>query len=214
MCALPSRVRFGPFECDLTTGELSKAGRTLKLQEQPTQILVELLSRAGDVISREDLRRRLWPDDTFVDFDNALNVGVRKVREALGDVAPTARYVETIRGQGYRFIAPVSRALPDSEPPAVLAPPVPEAVPKRRPVFIAAAVAGLALAALIALRPLATERTVQSLAVLPFENLLVDAGRQYLVDGLSAAIAVDLAARTEGPRDFQRVSVCASRPRG
>jgi TolB-like protein/DNA-binding winged helix-turn-helix (wHTH) protein/tetratricopeptide (TPR) repeat protein len=196
MCAAPSSVRFGPFECDLTTGRLSKGGRTLRLQEQPAQILVALLSRAGEVISREELRQRLWSDGTFVAFDNALNVGVRKVREALGDVAPTARYIETVRGHGYRFIAPVTSALPDVEAAVAPAPPQLRPVRQGRPMFTAAILSALVLAALVALRPGATELRVQSLAVIPFENLLEDSGQQYLVDGLSAGIAADLGART------------------
>jgi serine/threonine-protein kinase len=104
-------VRFGPFECDLTTGDLSRQGRSIKLQDQPRQVLIALLEEPGRVVTREALQRRLWSDDTFVDFDNALNVAMRKIREALGDVAPVAHYVETVRGQGYRFIAPVSARL-------------------------------------------------------------------------------------------------------
>jgi hypothetical protein len=94
----PHLVRFGPFVCDTSTGELWKSGRPIRLQEQPRQLLAALLQQPGEVLSRDELRRRLWTDGTFVDFDNALNVGIRKIREALGDDAPTARYVETVRG--------------------------------------------------------------------------------------------------------------------
>src|SRR5688500_4906295 len=105
--APPVRVRFGSFVCHLRTGELWKAGRPIRLQEQPRHILLALLRQPGVVLSREELRQQLWPDGTFVDYDNALNVGIRRIREALGDTAPAAHYVETVRGQGYRFIAPV-----------------------------------------------------------------------------------------------------------
>ncbi len=100
-------VRFGVFEFDLVTGDLWKAGRRIRLQNQPRQVLRVLVSRADDLVTRDELRRELWPDDTFVDFDNGLNVAIRKIREALDDEAPSPRFVQTERAQGYRFIAPV-----------------------------------------------------------------------------------------------------------
>ena len=103
-------LRFGVFEVDLRAGELRKNGRKLKLQEQPFQVLVALLERSGEVVTREDLRRRLWPDDTFVDFDNGLNIAVRKLRTALSDEAEKPRYVETLPRRGYRFIGSVHLA--------------------------------------------------------------------------------------------------------
>ena len=105
-------LRFGVFEVDLRAGELRKNGRKLKLQEQPFQVLVALLERSGEVVTREDLRRRLWPDDTFVDFDNGLNIAVRKLRTALSDEAEKPRYVETLPRRGYRFIGSVHLAVP------------------------------------------------------------------------------------------------------
>jgi cholera toxin transcriptional activator len=109
--ASPARriVRFGVFEVDLAAGELRKSGRKLRLQEQPFQMLALLLERPGDVITREELRQKLWPADTFVDFDHSLNTAVNKVREALGDSASHPLYVETIARRGYRFLAPVER---------------------------------------------------------------------------------------------------------
>lgn len=100
-------LRFGPFEADLRAGELRKNGLRLKLQEKPFQILALLLERAGDVVTREELQQRLWPEDTFVDFDNSLNTGISKLREALGESASLPRYIETIPKRGYRLIAPV-----------------------------------------------------------------------------------------------------------
>src|SRR5580698_4209071 len=97
--------QFGPFEVDSNSGELLKNGSRVKLQEQPYRLLVALLERPGEVISREDLRNRLWQNDTFVDFENGLRVAVRKLREALGDDAENPRYVETIPKRGYRFLA-------------------------------------------------------------------------------------------------------------
>jgi DNA-binding winged helix-turn-helix (wHTH) protein len=100
-------ARFGVFELDLSAGELRKNGAKLRLQEQPFQVLALLLERAGDVVTREEMRRKLWPADTFVDFDHSLNTAVNKLRETLGDSASSPRYIETLARRGYRFIAPV-----------------------------------------------------------------------------------------------------------
>jgi len=103
-------LRFAVFEVDLTAGELRKHGTRIRLQEQPFQILVYLLDRAGEVVTREELRQQLWPANTFVDFDHSLNTAVNKLREALGDSASNPRYVETLARRGYRFLAPVQPA--------------------------------------------------------------------------------------------------------
>jgi cholera toxin transcriptional activator len=100
-------VRFGVFELDSAAGELRKSGARLRLQEQPLRVLALLLERAGDVGTREELRQKLWPADTFVDFDHSLNTAVNKLRETLGDSASSPRYIETLARRGYRFIAPV-----------------------------------------------------------------------------------------------------------
>jgi cholera toxin transcriptional activator len=113
-----SRVaRFGVFELDLTAGELRKGGVKLRLQEQPFQVLALLLERAGDLVTREELQQKLWPSDTFVDFDHSLNTAINKVREALGDSASSPRYVETLARRGYRFIAPVRADAPRESSP-------------------------------------------------------------------------------------------------
>jgi cholera toxin transcriptional activator len=104
-------ARFGVFELDLAAGELRKNGAKLRLQEQPFQVLAMLLERAGDVVTREELRQKLWPADTFVDFDHSLNTAVNKLREALGDSASSPRYIETMARRGYRFIAPVQNSV-------------------------------------------------------------------------------------------------------
>lgn len=103
-------IQFSVFELDLRVGELRRNGSKVRLQEQPLQVLVSLLERPGEVVSREELRGRLWPADTFVDFDHSLNAAVRRLRDALGDSAETPRFVETVARRGYRFIAPVSGA--------------------------------------------------------------------------------------------------------
>jgi cholera toxin transcriptional activator len=100
-------ARFGVFELDLGAAELRKNGAKLRLQEQPFRVLALLLERAGDVVTREELRQKLWPADTFVDFDHSLNTAVNKLRETLGDSASAPRYIETLARRGYRFIAPV-----------------------------------------------------------------------------------------------------------
>jgi cholera toxin transcriptional activator len=107
-------VRFGVFIADLSAGELHKNGVRVRLQEQPFQVLAYFLERPGEVVTRGDLRQKLWPADTFVDFDHSLNTAVNKVREALGDSASSPRYVETLARRGYRFLAPVERTDPSS----------------------------------------------------------------------------------------------------
>src|SRR6266436_8309427 len=101
----PSKItRCGVFEIDLKAFELRKHGLRLKLSEQPFQILAILLEKPGEIVTREELRERLWPGDTFVDFDHGLNAAVNKLREALCDSADSPRYVETLPRRGYRFI--------------------------------------------------------------------------------------------------------------
>ncbi len=102
---LPRIVRFGVFEVDLRAGELRKHGLRIKLQEQPFQVLAMLLERAGEIVTREEMQKKLWPSDTFVDFDHGLNKAINKIREALGDSADSPRYIETLARRGYRFIA-------------------------------------------------------------------------------------------------------------
>lgn len=100
-------LRFGIYEADLSTGELRKNGRKIRLQEQPFQILALLLEHPGEVVTREEIQQKLWPSDTFVDFDHGLNTAINKVRAALGDSAGNPRFVETLAKRGYRFLAPV-----------------------------------------------------------------------------------------------------------
>jgi DNA-binding winged helix-turn-helix (wHTH) protein len=106
----PKTVRFGVFEIDFTNTELRKHGVRLRIQQQPFQILAALLERPGEVVKREELIGRLWPDGTVVDFDRGLNAAVTRLRQALSDSAESPKYVETIAGRGYRFIASVEPA--------------------------------------------------------------------------------------------------------
>lgn len=134
-------VRFGVFELDLSAGELRKNGVKLRLQGQPFQVLTLLLERSGKVVTREELQQKLWPSDTFVDFDHSLNTAINKVREALGDSASSPRYVETLARRGYRFIAPVQNEPPVQGEPrdtaietaAGIARPAADAAPSARP---------------------------------------------------------------------------------
>ena len=104
----PRQFRFGAFEVNEAVGELRKNGIRIKLHAQPFQILVMLLERPAELVTREEMRRRLWDEDTFVDFDHGLNTAVNKLREALGDLASQPRHIETVPGKGYRFLAPVT----------------------------------------------------------------------------------------------------------
>jgi TolB-like protein/DNA-binding winged helix-turn-helix (wHTH) protein/Tfp pilus assembly protein PilF len=127
----PRNVRFGVFEADMEAGELRKHGLRLKLSEQPFQILAMLVARPGEVVSREVLRERLWPSDTFVDFDHGLNNAVMRLREVLGDSSDHPRFIETLPRRGYRFIAPVELKSSGAEHPA------PEAVASEKAAGIA-----------------------------------------------------------------------------
>jgi DNA-binding winged helix-turn-helix (wHTH) protein len=135
-------VRFGVFELDLNSGELSKNGRKSKLQDQPFRILSLLLQQPGDIITRERLKDLLWLGDTFVDFDHSLNAAIAKLRQALGDSAESPRFIETVARRGYRFIAPVTGTGADSISETVPVP-KPKTANRLRLTFLIAAVAVL-----------------------------------------------------------------------
>src|SRR5689334_17123597 len=103
-------VRFGVFEFDVRSGELRKQGRRIRLEGQPVQVLIKLLERSGELITRADLKKELWPADTFVNFEQSLNAAVKRLRQALGDSPTNPRFIETLTRRGYRFIAPVDAA--------------------------------------------------------------------------------------------------------
>src|SRR5271155_6288108 len=105
----PPTLKFGPYLVDLRAGELRKNGSRIRLQEKPLRVLALLAERHGQMVSREELKKRLWPDDTFVDFETGLNTAVSKLRDSLSDHAEKPRYIETIPRRGYRFIAAVER---------------------------------------------------------------------------------------------------------
>ncbi|HXS13799.1 MAG TPA: winged helix-turn-helix domain-containing protein [Acidobacteriaceae bacterium] len=112
------RYRFGGFEADAATGELRRQGVRVRIHAQPFQVLMMLVERPGEVVTREEISRELWPDGTFVDYEHGVNSAVNRVREALGDKANSPRFVETLARKGYRFVAPVERI----EEPAAIAP--------------------------------------------------------------------------------------------
>jgi TolB-like protein/DNA-binding winged helix-turn-helix (wHTH) protein/Tfp pilus assembly protein PilF len=207
-------VRFGSFEFDVASGELRRSGRQVALQTQPAQVLAQLVSAPGEVVTREQLRRTLWADDTFVDFDAALNVAINKIRQALRDSATAPRFVETLPKRGYRFVADVRPA--DEDAGAVpSAPPVTGAIASReeplvddregggsRPVAVRrhgrwSWVAGFAVAITLPVlwsgtRPAQPSTSMSSLAVLPFRPLVSDMPDDELQVALAEAVIVKL----------------------
>src|SRR5580704_7917985 len=105
--AVPIRAKIGPFECDLRAGELRTEARTIRLQEQPFRILVMLVERSGNLLTREEIKRKLWPNDTVVAFDHSIHTAINKLRQALGDSADRPKYVETVARRGYRLMVSV-----------------------------------------------------------------------------------------------------------
>jgi DNA-binding winged helix-turn-helix (wHTH) protein len=137
------RYRFGAFEVDATTGELRRQGLRIKLNAQPFQVLLALMEKPGELLTREQIVRELWPDGTFVDYEHGLNSAVNRIREALGDTAGSPRFVETLARRGYRFVAPVERIVliddpppPASEAPSPVAPEPSMAAPDPEPTFL------------------------------------------------------------------------------
>jgi TolB-like protein/DNA-binding winged helix-turn-helix (wHTH) protein len=188
-------VRFGAFELDVQSGELRKQGLRTRLTPQSFQVLLLLLEHRGEVVTREALQQKLWPADTFVDFDMGLSSAVKKLREALGDSAENPRFVETLPRRGYRFIA-------GTDPPTVRTPDTAGTSWARR-ALVAMAVLAAALIALEAgggrkwlSRSFATPASpapIRSVAVLPLENLSGDASQDYFVDGMTDALITELA---------------------
>jgi TolB-like protein/DNA-binding winged helix-turn-helix (wHTH) protein len=191
---MSERIRFGPFELDTTAGELWNGARRIRLQDKPLRMLVVLLERRGEVVTREELRERLWPGNVVVEFDNGLNNAVNKLRAALADSPSEPRYIETVGRRGYRFIGALTAAL---EPPAVAIPAAVEPPEFRRPrVWSVGAlvVVALAAAALLLLRTGGdVGPEVRSLAVLPLENLSNDSEQEYFADGMTDALISQLA---------------------
>jgi TolB-like protein/DNA-binding winged helix-turn-helix (wHTH) protein/Tfp pilus assembly protein PilF len=195
----PVRLRFAVFEVDLRAGELRKRGVRVRLQEQPFQVLAMLLERPGEIVTREEIRSRLWTPETFVDFDHGVNKAINRIRDVLGDSATSPRFVETVARRGYRFLADVT--IVDGGPAAaskkatgdVVAPP-PHGRLRWRPWAIAGtAIALAAVAGAWALLPRAPRpATIRSLAVLPLENLSGDDSQEYFADGMTDELIATL----------------------
>ena len=196
------RVRFGVFELDLRSRELRRQGVKIKLQEQPFQLLEVLLERPGDVVTREELRQRIWSSDTFVDFEGGLYNAAKKLREALGDTADMPRFIETLPRRGYRFIAPVTGAIEEVPAPAKDSGETLTASPRRsrRRLVVGLGSAAL-LVALLGLvfasiwRRLPSGRRgpqIRSVAVLPLKNLSADPSQEYLAYGMAEELITDL----------------------
>jgi TolB-like protein/DNA-binding winged helix-turn-helix (wHTH) protein/Tfp pilus assembly protein PilF len=191
------RLRFGVFEMDLPTGELRKHGLKIRIQEQPFQVLAMLVQNAGKVVTREDLQKKLWPADTFVDFDHGLNKAINKIREALSDSAESPRYVETLSRRGYRFLAEVKDAdAPVRSPELPTQPQPPEEVRDRPHASKISAFALLVLMASLAIWRLHfwthPPPVIRSLAVLPLESLSNEASQDYFADGMTDELISDL----------------------
>jgi TolB-like protein/DNA-binding winged helix-turn-helix (wHTH) protein/Flp pilus assembly protein TadD len=208
------RLRFGVFEMDLRTGELRKHGMQVRLQRQPFQVLAMLLEHPGEVVTREELQRNLWPADTFVDFDHGLNKAINKIRDALGDSAESPRFLETVSRRGYRFLAEVKLVDDSSEAvltpgPEVLAGPQGPDLAKaasqpaahkrfatsrtsRRLGAILALLLIIWAASALYFRNRPSSSLIRSLAVLPLESLSGDASQDYFADGMTDELITDL----------------------
>ncbi len=210
------RLRFGDFELDVRAGQLRKRGVRLRLQGQPLQVLAVLLNRAGEVVTREELRSQIWSADTFVDFDHSLHNAIARIREALGDSAETPRYIETLPRRGYRFIAPVEREEAQAPPSsAESAPPrevsVTPRVSKPRAFVVTALLALLVIAFAVWLARTGTHPTsaaprLNSIAVLPLSNLSGDPSEEFFADGMTDQLITDLA-KVGSLRVISRTSV-------
>jgi TolB-like protein/DNA-binding winged helix-turn-helix (wHTH) protein/Tfp pilus assembly protein PilF len=227
-----SVVRFGTYEVSLQSGEVRKAGLRIRVQQQPMKLLEILLERPGEVVTREELRSRVWSDESFGDFDQAVNIAIAKLRSALGDSAENPRFIETLPKRGYRFIADVSVVDADTRPkrPGPAAGDLPgrehktepehkpqdaglAVAPKRRlrltpPVIVALAlVLSLSILALWLLRSRGgVPSGIRSLAVLPLDNLSGDASQNYFADGMTDELITDLA-QISALRVISRTSV-------
>lgn len=194
----PRVIKFGAFEVDLKAGEIRKSGMRQRLSGQPFQVLQALLERPQEVVTRDELRQRLWPDNTFVDYELALKKAVNRLREVLGDSAENPRFIETVPRHGYRFIGSVG-APSQPQSAAGTAPPTKSRKPLRK------LAGGLALVVILTVlvafnagklrtRIFATSNPqIRSIAVLPLENLSKDPGQDYFSDGITDALTTELA---------------------
>ena len=210
----PARVyRFEAFILDARTGELSCDGHRTALRDQSVQLLLALLEHPGELISREELTRRLWGTDTFVDFDRGLNKVVNHLREALADSADEPRFIETLPRKGYRFIAPVALVGDDARPVAQASTVRSSRIRRWLSVSVMSAVGigvvvgvGISEARKWIVSRWAVTPRISALAVMPLENLSRDPDQQYFADGLTDALITDLV-KTGTVRVASRTSV-------
>jgi TolB-like protein/DNA-binding winged helix-turn-helix (wHTH) protein/Tfp pilus assembly protein PilF len=191
----PARLRFGRFELDPVAGTLAREGVPVKLQPQPFKVLALLLRRAGDVVTREEIRHEVWGDDTFVNFEQGLAYCMTQVRNALGEQAQDAHYIQTLPRRGYRFVAPVSAVAPALEQDLPAAPASAPSPSWRRPVLLAALGAAALVAVLLVARTLPTPAQGQGrtmVAVLPFEDLGPEASVDHLGDGMTEDVITEI----------------------
>jgi len=188
------RYRFGSFELDAHSGELRKSGLRIKLEDQPFRLLTAMVSRPGEVLTREELQSALWPEDTYVEFDRGLTRAINKVRAALGDTATNPRFVETLPRRGYRFVAPVATLPGESvpPPPAEPVPAVEVAILEKRPNWLAGAgiavlAAAVGISAYFVLRT-DNSRPITAIAVLPLTNTSGDSAQDYVADGMTEQV--------------------------
>jgi TolB-like protein/DNA-binding winged helix-turn-helix (wHTH) protein/Flp pilus assembly protein TadD len=206
-------LRFGVFEADVQTGELKKQGKRIRLQEQPFQLLIMLLKKPGELVTREELRSKLWPQ-TIVDFDHGLNKAISKIRDALGDSSEHSRFVETVARRGYRFLADVAVIHGGGVETAAADPAYPgTSVFSPRPSNHAWKLFGLGVALVVAsvaswtfYHRIHSSPAIRSLAVLPLENLSGDASQDYFADGMTDELITRLA-QISALRVISRTSV-------
>jgi TolB-like protein/DNA-binding winged helix-turn-helix (wHTH) protein/Tfp pilus assembly protein PilF len=200
-------LRFGVFEVDVAGGELLKQGLRVKLQEQPFQALVLLLERPREIVTRDELRERLWPDSA-VDFDRGLNRAINRLREALGDDADNPRFIETVPQRGYRFVVPVETVPEEVISQAAAEPTHAPRLPSRRGLVfgIAGAVTAAAVGTVLYERLRLSPQRIESIAVLPLENLSGNPGQEYFSDGMTDELISEIG-RMGTVRVISRTSV-------
>lgn len=208
-------VHFGNFELDLGTGELRREGTPVKLQPQPAKVFVLLVSRAGEVVTREELAKHVWGSETFVDFDKGLTFAIRQIRTALEDDIDQPRFLETLPKRGYRFVASLSYpAAPQALAPSAtsVSPPRPHDVVVRYGMAAVAVAIMFTLGLAISWKRLTTPKSngagaaISSVAVLPLRNLSRDPDQEYFSDGMTDELITDLA-KVGGLRVISHTSV-------